>query len=422
MSKSEMPEKRKKNTDDARLPAKGLYKFAMGCLNPAAKLLCNVKIHKTDMDKVKPPYIVLANHCSRLDWIYVAMAVRPTQLNAVITRYFYSNPKLKVLLDKVGAIGKDQFTPDVPAVKKIMKTVRMGGSIMLFPEGRTSTSGRSETFERSTIKLLRHLKVPAVAVRMEGSFLTMPKWNASIRRGRVDLNVSPLFLPEDYDKYDDDELFTMLCSKLASDEASWQKRERVKYKGKHFAQGLDGVLHMCPRCGEELVMESDDTSIKCRKCGNGAVLNHYYEFEPFDDDCVIPDSMADWYDLQVAKAREEILANSDFELRSRMTLHQNNGGKWLQNVGEGEGVINSSGFTFTGEKLGEPFELFVPISAIPAFPYDPNLSFDIYYDGEAYNFRPEEGQASQLWSIYGEQIHNIFFAEPRGTKPRDLVC
>ena len=34
-------------------------------------------------------------------------------------------------------------------------------------------------------------------------------------------------------------------------------------------------------------MKASGDRIACEKCGNGAVMNDYYEFEPFDADCVI---------------------------------------------------------------------------------------------------------------------------------------
>ena len=411
----------KKKIEGVRLPSRPLYSFAMGCLRPVIKLAYNVRLCKVGMEGIKPPYIVLANHCSRLDWIYVAMAVRPTQLNAVITRYFYSNPTLRYWLDKVGAIGKDQFTPDVAAVKNMIKATRMGGSIMLFPEGRTSPIGVSETFERSTVKLLRHLKVPTVAVKMEGSFFSMPKWNAGKRRGRVDLTVTPLFLPEEYDSLTDDEMFARMCRVLATDDFAWQKKNRVRFRGRHFAKGLDGVLYMCPKCRSELTMVSDDHTIRCSKCGNGASIDRYYDIKPLDEQSVIPENMAQWYREQVEYAKSRIEEDGALELCSRVRVLQSTEKKWLQEVGEGEAVMNSEGFTYKGTRGGEPYELFIPIAASPAISYNPNNSFDMYYGGEEFTFLTENPQASQMWSIYGEQLHNHYVAQPRGVKQRDLV-
>ncbi|MBE6752979.1 MAG: 1-acyl-sn-glycerol-3-phosphate acyltransferase [Ruminococcaceae bacterium] len=405
---------------EARLPARLLYSIAVGIICPVIKWQYNVKIKRIDMDKVNAPFILLSNHCSRLDWIYTAMAVKPCQLNAVITRYFYSNPKLKVWLDRVGAIAKDQFTPDVPAVKKIMKTVRMGGNIMLFPEGRTSPAGLSETFEYSTIKLLRHMKVPVVAVKMEGSYLSMPKWNASKRRGRVDLTVTPLFLPEEYDTLSDDEMFRRMCRVLATDEFAWESREKVAFRCRHFAKGLDGVLYQCPRCGKELVTLSDDHSIWCSSCGNGARLNNYYGFEPFGEDCVIPENIAQWFQWQVEQVREHIASDPDLELRSKLTMLHSDGKKWLTEVGSGEARLNREGFFYSGTRNGEPCEIHVPLASLPAIPYNPNESIDIYSEGEAFTFKPENGQESQRWSIYAEQLHEHYIASGRASKARGL--
>ena len=45
-------------------------------------------------------------------------------------------------------------------------------------------------------------------------------------------------------------------------------------------------------------MKAEGDEIRCTVCGNGAKMNDYYEFVPFDDTCVIPVSPAKWVEQE----------------------------------------------------------------------------------------------------------------------------
>lgn len=403
--------KKAKKKSDVRLPSKALYGFAIAVLKPTVGRYFRQKVTYEGMEDLKAPFIVLSNHCTRIDWALVGIAMHRYRLNAVLTRYYYSIPALRFFLRKIGGIPKDQFSPDVAAVKSMLATAKLGGNIMLFPEGRMAPGGVSETFEKSTVKLLRHLKVPVVGIHHYGFYMAWPKWAKTIRRGRIDTHVKLLLTPEKIAEMTDDEIYEIMVDYLKTDEAAWQKEHRVAYKGRRFAEGLHDVLFYCPKCGAEHRMVTGGDVIRCEACGNGAQLNRYYDLVPLDDSCVIPESIGAWYELQVDKVRELIAQQPDTYMTDTATLLMTTEKRWLNPVGEGTIRADANGFTYTGQKDGQPFELEIPLSALPAVAYSQGRSFEMYYKGEFYSFEPKRPIECQRWSIFIEQMHSAVCAD-----------
>jgi len=391
-----------------RLPRPGIYTLAANVMKLRMDRF-NVNVIKEGMDTIEPPFVVLSNHGSKQDWIFVGVGMFPHLLNVVVTRYYYSKPKLRSLLKMVGAIPKDQFSPDVAAIKSILSVAKKGGNIMLFPEGRTTPSGESETFERSTVKLLRRLNRPVVGIHFDGFYLTMPKWSEKMRPGRIDMRIFPLFTPEQLESMTDDEIYDRMVSGLYTNEYEWQKKNRVAFEGGECAEGLHNVLFMCPKCGEEFSTETEKDTIRCTKCGNGAKLNEYYDLIPLDDECVIPENISEWYKWQVVQQRK--LAEENPELiysgKAKISRILDNK-KWLQMVGEGEIRLDREGFHYTGTDCGNQIKLDVPLAMLPAIAFDPGKSFELYYQGEFYSFDLEMGQSAQKWSMLAEQMHSVY--------------
>lgn len=399
---------KKSKKPGVRLPAKWLYNPAVRYLSSSYGKKYNLHVSKENMEQIKPPFVLLSNHCSRLDWIFVGIGARPHYLNAVVTRYYYSDPKLGFFLRKVGAIPKDQFAPDVAAIKSMLATAKLGGNIMIFPEGRTTPSGSSETFERSTVKLLRHLGLPVVAMHLYGAYLSYPKWASDMRPGKVELTVKPIMTPEEIKSLSDDEIYDRMVSELRTDEFAWQAKARVAYKSKKMAEGLENVLYRCAKCSREYTQQTKGDTLSCTECGNTVRLNEYYDLIPTEGS-TCPATIAEWYDIQLDELRKQIAADPDIAMHGHATLQETSDKAWLKPVGKGEITADRSGFTYKGDRNGEAFELKVPLNALPAIAFTPGKGFEMYYRGDFYSFALDNGAESQRWSSFIEMLHEAEF-------------
>ncbi|MBE6753176.1 MAG: 1-acyl-sn-glycerol-3-phosphate acyltransferase [Ruminococcaceae bacterium] len=390
---------------EAELPSSGLYTFFMSVMRPYYMKKGNVQV-ELQTEELQKPCVILSNHPSFMDWIYGAAALDKNYLNIVINRYYYYNIFLARLLGKLGAIPKNLFSPDIDTIKRIKQIIKKNGMVYLFPEGRLSPHGSMEAITPATAKLLKNLGVAVYCVHLDGAYLTKPKWADNIRKGRIDLRFSKLFTPEQLSALSESEVLEQVHDALHYDDFRWQEHNRVAYKKKKdFADGLQKILYMCPRCRAEFSMETDDDRIYCAQCGCGAVLNEYYDLVPLDDKGDIPKNIGEWYEWQKNTERQRIESDRGYTLSSHVRLlRPGRKGKWFGDSGEGEARLSREGFFYDGISDGTELHLNIPCHTLPALPFSPGKSFELFSHAEFYKFIPENRMESVKWSVVAEQL------------------
>ena len=97
------------------------------------------KIEKKGMDGVKPPYMLLSNHMSFIDFELAAMATGKHRVNNVVNiDDFYMRAWL---MEWIGAICTRKFTTDIHLIKSIRKVLKRGDVLCMYPEARYSQAG-----------------------------------------------------------------------------------------------------------------------------------------------------------------------------------------------------------------------------------------------------------------------------------------
>ncbi|HBP37271.1 MAG TPA: hypothetical protein DD640_00705, partial [Clostridiales bacterium] len=150
-----------------------------------------------EIRRLRGPLVVIGNHPSYFDPFLTAAALFPWRINYVTSHSFFRNPVLRFLLGKLGAIPKIQFRSDLQAMKHMLRVIRSGGILGIYPEGQRSLDGGRQTVDEAIAKLVSKLGCPVVAVHDSGGYLTWPRWSQSRwRRGRIKVEISVLFTPE----------------------------------------------------------------------------------------------------------------------------------------------------------------------------------------------------------------------------------
>jgi 1-acyl-sn-glycerol-3-phosphate acyltransferase len=116
-------------------------------------------IYKAHPGKDKNPYVLVGNHASRVDYLYTAPAVLPHRLNYVVGYNEFFRSHLYPIFRLMQVIPKRNFAPDVHAVTEIIRVIRNGGRVCLFPEGMSSISGGGQPVAVGTGRLLKKLGV-----------------------------------------------------------------------------------------------------------------------------------------------------------------------------------------------------------------------------------------------------------------------
>ena len=298
--------------------------------------ILGLRVERSDIKGIKPPFIVLAGHTSYLDFFTVTIALYPRRMNYLAAYNFFRDPVLKFLLGLMGAIPKNQFTRDNQAILKTKYVISCGGIIAIFPHGCLSNEGRPGGFASPSIaKLIKNLKIPVVAVHTNGGYLTRPRWTKRIRRGRMDTTVTRVFTSEELSTLSVDNIYRRLISAIDFDDYRWQRKHKVTFKGRHLAEGVELVLYKCPKCNAEFTLHSKGNKLFCLCCDNEAIVNSKLFFEPGNEDSIVYDGIDNWYDFQ----RENLLTeihDPDFKITTSTSLLWNEPGKYgYQDMGRG---------------------------------------------------------------------------------------
>lgn len=364
----------------------------------------HVKFDKTAIKDLKGPYVLVHNHESFFDFAWCYGPLYPQLVHSVMAYNYFCNSMFgRILHNHVGAFPKMLFSPDISAIKNIKRVIKDDGIVTLAPEGRLSPHGALESINTSTIKLLKNLGVPVVIAKVHGAYLSIPKWAKKKRIGRIDVNYNVLFTKDEITSLDDEVLYQKLYNNLNYDEFAWQKENKQLYKCNKMAEGLEGIIYICPKCHKEFTLSTHKNSISCSHCGFEASLDNYYDFH--SDFEAMPNNIKVWFDLQKEIEKEKIY-NQNYTLNTSVTLKMPDpNGHGLVVVGTGEATLTSEGFTYKGTINNEEKEIVMPIDSLPALPFGANEDFEFYANNTFYYFIPKDPKTSVKWSIVAELFH-----------------
>lgn len=391
-----------------------MYKFLTHfVMNPFlyAPMHCKI-IDNVGVKNIKGPFLVLSNHTSRCDYLYVSNAFRPHCLNYVISYTEFYRAHMHGIFKVIKSIPKKNFTSDIHGIKEILQVLADGGNVVLFPEGKSSISGTNQPVMIGTGKLFKHTKVPVYTTTIRGGYMSNTQWNIANRPGMVEIEVNKLLDVEDIEKYTVEEIEDKVNKAIYNDDFAWNREKRVKFKGNDtVAVKLEEHLYWCPKCKKELTMIGEKNFFHCTNCGNGAYINEYYDLIPIDKDAVIPKDLRVWYELQRREIYRQIKNNPDFKIEENVKLgilpndHYVPKTQTSEIVGEGKLTLTRSTFSFVGTKDGQPFEINESVLNVPSLVLETDSSyFGLFVGNEYYEFHPEH-KVSTKWVLAAEECH-----------------
>ena len=194
--------------------------------------------------KNKGPFIVLGNHTVNEDPIIMGLMF-PFHLYYIATEQVFNLGLIsKVLSYIVNPIKKAKSVSDMETIRKTKRIVQEGGSIGIFPEGNTSINGETSTIQKSTVKLIRLLKLPVIIINTKGLYLTHPRWSIHRKKGPTTAFIRKIITPEMYAPWSDDDFYEVLKDELYVNAYDDQTLMDVHYKGKNIAHGLEKLIFM----------------------------------------------------------------------------------------------------------------------------------------------------------------------------------
>ena len=406
----------KRNESSVKVPNAFLYYSIVPFVRLYFRLFYRHQIDKSALQDIKPPYLVVAGHCSWLDYLITSVSMYPVRMNYVGAYNFFRDRVLKVVFTWMGVIPKHQFTSDVSAIKKIRYCIGHSRVVALFPHGCLSNDGRPGGFAvLGVAKLIKYLNVPVVAIKTDGGYLTRPRWSKVSRYGRLKTRITPIFSPEEIKKLSNNEIYQRVMRAIYFDDYKWQRENMIPFRSSRPAEGVEYVLYKCPRCRQEFTLRSDKNRLYCQECGNAVHMNRYLMFEPETSDSVLFDGIDRWNDFQKTFLEEEIQSPS-FELKANTELKFAEPGKFgYQHQGFGELRLTRDAIVYTGTIQHESVELVLPMVNIPMIPYAANGYIEVANGENIHRFIFEDRRQMMKWVLAVRQIRDRFYEEDRNT-------
>ena len=262
------------------------------------------KVEKFNMEGLKPPYLLLSNHMSFVDFELVSLGTYPHRVNNVVNiDGFYMRAWL---LEWIGAICTRKFTTDLHLVRSIRKVLERGDVLCMYPEARYSPAGTTSYLPESLGMLVKKSKVPVVVALHHGNYLHSPFWNFRKKR-KVPLytTFTKIWDPEDLEKLSVEEINEGLKKALTYDDYKYQKDNGILITEPYRAEGLNKILYQCPHCKTEHKMSSEGAELFCTECGKRWYLNEDGTLKALEGETEFS-HIPDWFEWERAEVRAEI--------------------------------------------------------------------------------------------------------------------
>ncbi len=361
----------------------------------------------------KRQMVFLCQHKSTLDYIYVFAGLRRNDVHVlcgyqnIFQRFVYT------LMKKLGVIAKLLYQPDLSATIQMLQAVRLGDSLVIFPEGIQSTSGSCHPINPATMSLLEKLRLPVALITTEGSYFARTRYSSDLKRGKIKVTFRKLFDDTDFDTLPRDALSAQLLESFRYNEFSDRKGEKVPFYGKKpNIYGLENILYKCPHCQGEGCLYTEGEQMLCRACGFTISMDCYYDIHegkyplPFQN-------IDEWYKWQRKLLSKEV-QSPDFIMQVHAQLGKINTKHLGKNfslvyIGKGLLTLTNQGLRYQGTRQGETVDLFFEAKALYSMTMSLQYDCDIYYKNEHYNFKLTENEKLiAKWMIATEEIHNLY--------------
>ncbi|MDI3524211.1 1-acyl-sn-glycerol-3-phosphate acyltransferase [Kosmotoga sp.] len=214
------------------------------------------------VDKIpKPPFLIIGNHTHFLDPLFIN-AILDYPIVWVAARGTFQAWWAGPILKASGAIAKQKGVPDMNTIRQIYATLRKSGIVGIFPEGSVTWNGNFGELPKGTNKLLEKVKVPILAAKIHGGYLSKPRWADYARKGKIEIELAI---------FEDERAIDF----ISDSEWDWQEKKKIKFIGKNKAEGIERVIWFCPKCQTFKSIKAKGDKAKCTKCGYELIVDEY---------------------------------------------------------------------------------------------------------------------------------------------------
>ena len=276
-----------------------IYRFLAILVRPVLRAKFNLSGEKLQADG---PFLLVSNHVTGWDPLLVGVCLGGRQAYFVASEHLFRLGLLtKVLHWLLAPIPRRKASTGMDTVKACLRHLHAGHSVCLFAEGEQCWDGRTGPIFPATGKLAKSSGAALVTFRLEGGYLSLPRWGKHICRGAVHGHPVGVYSPEELKKLSPQEINALIERDIAEDAWARQRQRPVRYRGKRRAEGMERALYACPGCRRIGTLRTDRDRVFC-PCGFERRYTEYGFFEPREPF----ETLADWdlWQRELLRARD----------------------------------------------------------------------------------------------------------------------
>lgn len=151
-----------------------IYRFARSVFLEIYRGFFGYRVIGRENIELSGPAIIVSNHVSFMDPPLIGVAFdEPVWFLARKT--LFSHPVMQWLLPRLQAVPVDQETPGPGSLKGMLRILRTGDKVVIFPEGNRSEDGALQKAEGGVGLVIAKAGVPVIPARIFGAFEALPR-------------------------------------------------------------------------------------------------------------------------------------------------------------------------------------------------------------------------------------------------------
>ncbi len=242
--------------------------FLWRLLRPLARFIVWLRFgYRAVQSDVKGPFLLVSNHVTNWDPILAGASFREQVYFVASEHILRSGAAGKLIAWAQDPIPRQKSGGAAGTVLAMMRRLRQGYNVAVFPEGNRTWDGVTGHFLPSIGKLARTSGASLVTYRLTGGYFASPRWSGdSARRGRMEGRVVKVYSPEELKAMTPAAINEAITRDLHEDAYARARKNPIRFRGRRLAEHLETLLFLCPRCGSSALRSKDD-QVRCWKCG-----------------------------------------------------------------------------------------------------------------------------------------------------------
>ena len=370
----------KDNGSDTESPAYGAVISLFSMIHGKKQ---KVEVDDSLLETASSPYIMLSNHESFFDFLYLYKLNHPKNPTFVINEYYCTRPIARHVPLGCSMIPKKLFVTEMRTPLSIMHTIKKGYPVVIFPEGRLSPDGRSNVFLPGAA-LYRKLGVDLVLTKITGAYFSNPKWRKKRFLSDIKVKVERVIKADEMKQMSSDEIEKIISDILFNDASANENR---LFPQKNKAKGLENILYRCIDCGSLYTTVGKGNDLVCTSCGAKHSLDEHYHFRGE------PSTIPEYYDgIKELEAKDLESLDLHAKVRTRVFAES---GKTIRKE-YGECTLTPQGLRYRSDAI----EFMVRMEDMPAMAFSCGTEFEVYHNTDLYYFYPVENpQQCARWAL-----------------------